>query len=405
MEKPELLERLHRLEQELQALRASVEPPVKRNQFAEIVKKLTEFVLSYWAMLSFLMALATVAYVQMEFGVDYFETYRNISATKKLGTFYRDLGERMMVYGEWESAKAAYQSALDLNPNDAEAALGTVKAQVFVPLEGQKNIPYDVANAKLDFLLERYPNDYQVYFLKGFSYLSIGYTEEARAWFQKSIDQNPNFVGGYLSLGYANQSSLRLKEAVGNYTKALELDPGYSLANNNLGFCYILLTDFKRAITHLERAYQASPTLVTEINMGDAYRYAGDLDNALAWHQHALNAANDPQLENERYIGGLWGYNFMPLHAGDEETIKYLVQVGTLDQKRSIAHYAVSFDRALKRDFAAANNEFNAARKLDKDKRFNYFAVNKMMSIEWVLAPDDEVTEWFDEHQRVLLEP
>ena len=35
------------------------------------------FLLSYWVLLSFLVAIGTVAYVQFGIGVDYFEQYRN----------------------------------------------------------------------------------------------------------------------------------------------------------------------------------------------------------------------------------------------------------------------------------------------------------------------------------------
>jgi hypothetical protein len=83
-------------------------------------------------------ALLTAIYVKFEFGVDYFRDYRNIKTKHELSRFYLRMGDVLMGRGEWEAAEDAYRSAQQVDPDDAAATTGIVKARVFKPPAGEK---------------------------------------------------------------------------------------------------------------------------------------------------------------------------------------------------------------------------------------------------------------------------
>ncbi|HLO32184.1 MAG TPA: tetratricopeptide repeat protein [Anaerolineales bacterium] len=400
MEKELLLSRIHELEKELHNIRAVVQPPQKRKN---IFKKTAKFLLIYWPILSVLAAIATVAYVQVVFKVDYFENYRSISTTKKLSEFYRQLGDNLLEKQEWVAAEAAYQQALEIDKNNTDATYGVVKSQVFQPLEGQKYYANEVVETKLDYLIQNFPDDYQVYYLKGLYYEQQNDYENAQALINKSLKINPNFVSGYIALGYINQEIFNLEEATKYLRKALEIEPNNMQANNNIGFCYILTLDFKDAIPHLQKAWEVSPNLLTMLNLGDAYLFSGDVTNALARQKIALKIIDLQNIENERIIQlGEWTYNFMPLQPGDKDTIKYYVTVNTAEYKKMFVHYDLSFGYALTGDFDSANKEFDLARELDTYKDYNTYFAYKIRSIENLVNMDDNARQWFETQRQSL---
>jgi tetratricopeptide (TPR) repeat protein len=403
MEKMEYLERVHRLEEEIELLKTQLQPKRRWVWLLRVPQRFAGFLITNWALVSFLLALLTLLYVKVVFDVDYFEDYRNISTTKKLSEFYRQLGDRMMADSEWKAAEDAYRSALEVNPHNVEATYGIAKAQVFQPLEGETYYAPEVVDVKLDYLLSVFPDDYQLYFLKGTQYLLQGDNDNAESWFRKAVDKNPSFAAGYISLGYTYQRDLDFEEAIENFETALELDPDSANAHNNLGYMYILLARYELAIEHLETAYSLSPRLLTALNLGDAYRHAGNFSAALRWHQFALSAMGEPGVESERYVGGRWLFNYMPEEPGDLETTRYYVEVGSVTQKRIFLHYALSIDYALNGDFEAAEREFETANQLDLSQQYNGFFVNRISSIENSLELSGDTLDWFEEHKLELL--
>ena len=396
--------RLDQLEDEIRRLRRALapEPRTFRTRLSDLLKA----AVANWVLISFLAALAIAVYVKLQWGVDYFEEYRNIATTRNLADFYRQLGDRLMAYSEWKAAEDAYRAAVAINPRDLKASYGIVKAQVFQPLDGQKVYAAEIVDAKLAYLESRFPDDHEIYFLKSVRYLDQGDVAEAKKWTQRSLDLKPDFVGGHLQMGYLHQNSFEIGDAIKSFTRALELDPNYAMANNNLGFAYIIQAQFDKAIEHLKKSYTVSPTLLTALNLGDAYRFAGDIASAVFWHQHALDVLNDPKAPvNDGFVSGEWTYNFMPLQRGDVETIKRYVNVFTQPQKRAFAHYALSFDKALAEEFDAADRELRAARELDPDGRYRVFFANRVAAIASFVQLKPKAREWLVNVHTDLLRP
>ena len=402
MEEPDLLKRVSDLEQEVNTLKKSLKEKEQPLGLAARCQKLARLLIANWVLLSFVSALLIAGYVKYRFGIDYFENYRNVAATKELSKFYEQMGDRMMGKSEWQAAEQAYRDALKINPNNTAATFGIVKAQVFQPVPGEKYWAPEVVDARLDYLLSRFPDDYQVYFLKGMRYQAFGNTEEARAWLQKCIDKKPKFTGCYIELGFIDMGQSRVNEAKANFEKAVELDPNSAMAKNDLAACHFLLSDFSGASREFEESYRISPTALTALNMGEAYWFSGKFFAALEMHQIAANYMNETRDPQDRYIGGQWTSPFFPLHVGDLETIKKSAPVYTVEQKKALLHFDLAVDHALLGSFDAANREFDAALKLQPQWGQRQVAQNRMQSAQNMVQMSDASRNWLAEHRRML---
>ena len=85
----------------------------------------------------------------------------------------------------------------------------------------------------------------------------------------------------YFNRGVANDSSGRFNEAISDYSKALEIDPGFAAAYNNRGIAYELIGQYDRAIYDYSKFIDLNPTdAVAYSNRGIAYFFNKDFDNA-----------------------------------------------------------------------------------------------------------------------------
>jgi tetratricopeptide (TPR) repeat protein len=418
MENDEIVKRLAGLEKELASIRALVSPARPGNHVVEHLRGAARFLLTYWVLLSFLFAGATVIYVKYKHDIDYFEQYQNQATRKDLAEFYRQLGDRMLARAEWESATSAYQEALKINPHNKDASINLAKAQVFSPHSDHKYVAPEVIDVKLQYLEALYPNDYIVTFLKGIRLMNMGEFDAAWIALKRSIEIHrerqedvarqqesetiPAFPGAYVHLGYIAQNRSDLDAAIEYNRKALELDPEFPQALNNLGFLYLLSARYPEAIEHLSYADRISPNLLTGINLGDAYRYQGNYQRARDIHfsvlRNAINLADD----YERYLGGEWTYNYMPLSDGDTETIKNRIWVFTQEQKLAIAHFALALDNAMNGDVTAANRELDEAVQLEGRRHYRAFYANKIAFLQRFPKTGDRSQAWLREQRAKL---
>jgi tetratricopeptide (TPR) repeat protein len=398
-----IVNRIAALEEELANIKSLIASTQPGSHLLQHIRRLAKFLLSYWLLLSFAVAVGTAVYVKYAFEIDYFEQYRDQSTTKKLSELYRQLGDRMLARSEWESAASAYTEALKIYSHNAAATSGLVKAQVFLPDAPQKFLEREVVDVKLQYLEELFPNDFIVLFLKGVRSLDMNDYGAAQKSLEESIAMNPNFAGGYLVLGYIEQGRFDLEGAIENYDKALKLDPQNPNALNNLGFMDLLSGHYEEAMEHLRRSEMVSPRFLTAINLGDAYRYMGDHSRATQEHTMALRNVTSLPAGYERYLAGDWTYNFMPLAANDTQTIKRHLIVQTRDQKLAIAHLALALDYATTGNISDASSELDKAESLEHQRAYGEFYANKIAFMQRFPKLGDQTKKWLAEQRAKLL--
>jgi Flp pilus assembly protein TadD len=123
------------------------------------------------------------------------------------------------------------------------------------------------------------------------SHLREGRPELALEEFNRAIRMEPKNAYFYKGRGVAYLSLKRLPEAIAAFRKALDLDPYYVDARNDLGTALILSGERDEGKRMLVAAYNEpmNPTPeVTARNLGRTYKDEGDLEQALTWYNTSV---------------------------------------------------------------------------------------------------------------------
>jgi len=164
-------------------------------------------------------------------------------------TFF-NLGTLEMKAGNPSGARADFERALSLQPDDAEAAnsLGALLAQ-------------------------------------------SGQLPEAIERFRAALAARPDFADALNNLGFALFQSGQADEALDLYQKALALHPGFAEALNNLGIFYGRQGDLGRARGYFAQAVEARPGYgEAASNLALVLAAQGDAEGAVAVLQKSLAA-------------------------------------------------------------------------------------------------------------------
>ena len=105
----------------------------------------------------------------------------------------------------------------------------------------------------------------------------------------------PREKRGHYELGRHYQDRKKLfDQAIEEYHKALDLDPEYGDAMNNLAYTYSEMGDFEKAIEYFELYASVFPSDANPIDsMGEVYLRMGKLDEAEAKYKEALEVKPD----------------------------------------------------------------------------------------------------------------
>jgi hypothetical protein len=131
--------------------------------------------------------------------------------------------------------------------------------------------------------------------------------------------------------------------------------------------------------------------------------FSNDLEKAEIYFGEALQILEDPNIKpTESFLGGKIVFNYMPLKPGDTDTTKYSIDFVTVESKKSMLYYDLSFVYALKGNYKRANQMFASARKFDAFETYDSYFAHKLVSVEGFIAPDPEVVSWIDDHIEAL---
>jgi tetratricopeptide (TPR) repeat protein len=387
-----LRERITRLRSELADLENQAGGSRWKRKSWQILKRIGMFCLSYWALTSFLAALATATYVKFAYGIDYFESYRNASAVKRLSQFHERMGDEMFQQLNWKEAVASYRKATQVNASNISAALGETKSSVLLPAGEATMYDPDVADARLKILHELYPDDAQVLTLLALRAFDAGDRARAISGLDTCLAKHPGFTTGYVLKGFIQHDLNLFDEAVATMKKATELDPANATAHSNLAWTLLLLGKREEATGHSEAAFAINPSLIISLVRGELMRLEGDASGAsnLFAPYHAM--AENPAAEKEPVWGGLWTLNHLPLAEGDRETIMRRTYCQNLDQKKAMVaiHYGVALGQAG--DTVQARDLLASA--LAKAPEQRAFLVNKLRATFLCKVLGDDAAAW-----------
>jgi tetratricopeptide (TPR) repeat protein len=166
-----------------------------------------------------------------------------------------NLGNALQAGGRLDDALAAYQEAVDLNPD-----------------WGWSGGNLSLSNA----LREK------------------GRLDEAIAQAREALRITKDHPGAHLTLGFALQEKGRLDEAIAEYREAIRLAKDYAEAHSNLGNTLTMKGQLDDAIAELREAIRLKPNLFeAHSNLGNALLAKGQLDEAIAKYQEAMRLRKD----------------------------------------------------------------------------------------------------------------
>jgi len=120
-------------------------------------------------------------------------------------------------------------------------------------------------------------------FFRGNFFMDNGFTERAIGQYRRAIFLNPKFSDAYGYLGYAYKREKQTNKAIAAYRKALEINSKDSQALFELGLIYHDKEDYQKAIDHFKKAADLDPLNLNARNMeAITYRDMGEIEKAVS---------------------------------------------------------------------------------------------------------------------------
>ncbi|MBW2694237.1 MAG: winged helix-turn-helix domain-containing protein, partial [Deltaproteobacteria bacterium] len=180
---------------------------------------------------------------------------RVLALDDRLAEAYASLGAiEMDLTKSYKASEAAFQHALELNPNYAPAYHWY--SILLVDVLGRRGEALELIKkaAELD------PRSPVILQNVGIGFASVGQFDESLAWYHKAIEMDPNLVGSYEYIGLHYWSAEgQLDEAVRWFRKGVSLDPGNPIDFVYLSQLFLDLGDPDRAEYWSELAIELAP--------------------------------------------------------------------------------------------------------------------------------------------------
>ena len=127
-----------------------------------------------------------------------------------------------------------------------------------------------------------------------------GRPDEAIAHFQEALQYQPNYSEARNNIGAVLLRKGAVDEAIAQYQEALRVTPNFEEAHNNLGTALLQKGKLDEAITHYQTALQAQPDYAeAHNNLGTALAQKGKMAEACVQYEEALRLVpGDPETQN-----------------------------------------------------------------------------------------------------------
>jgi serine/threonine protein kinase/Flp pilus assembly protein TadD len=195
------------------------------------------------------------------------------------------LGQVALLTGHADKAVIAFNRALEQQPTNVDAVLGTARAY-----EAQKQDEKAEAAYKKAIALQ--PKYWSPYNALGIFYLTHKNVAASVGLFQRVVQLAPDNVRGYNNLGGAYQMMGRYDDAIGVFQRTID-QKANAQGFSNLGTCYYFLGRYKESAAMFEKAVGLANTHYKYwANLGDAYRWTvSEKDRAPAAFAKAIQYA------------------------------------------------------------------------------------------------------------------
>jgi tetratricopeptide (TPR) repeat protein/TolB-like protein/predicted Ser/Thr protein kinase len=218
-----------------------------------------------------------------------------------------------MVYsntGKNSQAIAELKKALELAPNSDEAYRDLGDAY-------GRNGQTEESIAAYQKAVSANAYNWQNHVALGKAYFDLGDSAKALPEFQKVAEIAPDNPTGYMDIGSLFFREGKWSESIPQFQKALAIAPDAD-TYSNLGTAYFFLRDYDQATKMYEKAVEMRPNDEVLLgNLGDAYRWSGHSDQAGAAYGKAISLAFQELVVNPRSASNMSDLGLLYAKKGD----------------------------------------------------------------------------------------
>jgi tetratricopeptide (TPR) repeat protein len=284
---------------------------------------------------------------------------------------YVNLASLSRAENKLDDAIGFYENALANDATNTNALSGLINVYA-----RKNDLPK--AHARLDQVINTYPNIASLYFLKAQIYGYERNPQGAETALHKALELDANYIAAYSALGALYVNTKQEDRAIVEYKKILERRPDNATAYTLIGMLEDAKRNYSAAEENYRKALEKDPNALIAAN-NLAWLYAahkevnGNLDEALRLAQ--LVVQKSPNIAG--FIDTLgWVYYQKGLHAAAVDQLQKAVNVDeqaakTLSTSPSPNyHYHLGMALKAKGDKAAAKRELETALRLSDKVAF-----------------------------------
>ncbi|MDR1168206.1 MAG: tetratricopeptide repeat protein [Heliobacteriaceae bacterium] len=219
----------------------------------------------------------------------------------------------MLEYNHYAEADKAIKNILNKNPDDIDAlslrAVSMAKQHKLAP-----------AQAELDKLLKKYPDNVNLHYAQGMVYVNrmtssdVDYIKQTRNLvnsaikeFVKCVNIDNNYYQAYNAMGVATLKLGNRDDAEELFRTALKVKPDYAVAYDNLGVIELMDNNLDAAEKNFKLSMKYNSTNPTAMyHMGQVETRRGNYSEALTWINHSVhlhpNSSPAWNLQGELYL-------------------------------------------------------------------------------------------------------
>jgi Flp pilus assembly protein TadD len=179
-------------------------------------------------------------------------------------------------------AETFWSYTLDRNPGawSAHVGLGGIR---------QREGNFDEAKAQFEAALQLKPDDSKALAELGITYIQMGRVQDGIAQFRRALEVNPNDAITLNDLGATLAQLGQFPEAQKRFEQATKVQPNYAQAHGNLGNIYLKLGKLDAAERSYRQALKVKPNYPeAHYNLGILLNQTGHTEDAIAQFDEAI---------------------------------------------------------------------------------------------------------------------
>jgi len=189
-----------------------------------------------------------------------------------------------------EDALEPLQKAVELDPNFASAYLYLAYSLGWLGNAKARNEAIEKAKS----LSHKATDKERLWIEAAYARVIERNREKMYSIYQKIAKKYPKEKQAYYVLGVFDREYGYFDKAVEELNKALELDPDYGEAHNDLGYTYLDMGNFENAIEHFKKYASLNPGDANPLDStAEAYFLMGRLDESISKYKEALEIKPD----------------------------------------------------------------------------------------------------------------